>query len=277
MCRRIVLPITKSSAETSKTVRPKTKRSPSLRMAARRSTQSRSSCATSTLGSSARRWRKASRAGLSTSAGVTTTTPGNGFSGSSRSASPRPDCCWNSSSAFSRLTYSASATPGRPLICSRRASPSAVLASSLRYRDICAARCQEPPSRSTLLNSSDKPMGRLRATAITRQVKKLPMGCLPRRRRLSIRLERWLSSQACSRVRKSGPSSSWLSRFFFSGCGSAALGATRSETLGLRVALIARPPRRRSSGRAARSACDGACARSVPGHDWRSARWCPGG
>ncbi|MNM75935.1 hypothetical protein D3C81_877380 [compost metagenome] len=208
MCRRIVLPITKSSAETSKTVNPKTKRSPNLRMAARRSTQTRSSCATSTLGSSARRWRKASRAGLSTSAGVTTTTPGNGFSGSSRRASPRPDCCWNSSSACSRLTYSASATPGKPLICSRRASPSRLLASSLRYREICAARCQEPPRRSTLLSSNDRPIGKLSATAITKQVKKLPIGCLPRRRKLSSRLERWLSSQACSRVRKSGPSSS---------------------------------------------------------------------
>ncbi|MNH19951.1 hypothetical protein D3C79_797030 [compost metagenome] len=171
-------------------MRPKTNRSPSLRMAARRSTQTRSSCACCTLGNSESFCLNASRAGLSTSVGVTRTTPGNGFSGSSLSASPRPDCCWNSSSAWSRPTYSASATPGIPLICSRSASPSVGLASSCRYREICAARCQEPPSRSTLLSKSDRPMGKLRATAITMQVKKLPIGCLPRRRRLSTRLAR---------------------------------------------------------------------------------------
>ncbi|MNN13748.1 hypothetical protein D3C81_1267890 [compost metagenome] len=244
-------------------------------MAARRSTQTRSSCATSTRGSSDRRWRRASRAGLSTSVGVTTTTPGSGLSGSSRRASPRPDCCWNSSSACSRLTYCASATPGMPLISSRSASPSRLPASSLRYSEICAARCHEPPSFSTFFSSSDRPMGMLSATAITRQVKKLPIGCLPSRRRLSAMLARWLSSQACSSVRKSGPSSS--SCFFFAGCGSAGFGATRSETFGVRVVLIARPPHRRSSGRAARSACGGACAQSVPGRGWRSIPWCPGG
>src|SRR5450830_1770267 len=152
--------------------------------------------------------------------------------------------------------YSASATPGRFLISSRKASPSLALASRFRYREICAARCQEPPRRSTLLSSSDRPIGRLKATAITMQVKKLPTGCLARRRRLSSRLARWFSTQARSSVAKSGPSSS--SCFFFFGCGSAGFGATRSETLGLRVALIRRPPRHRSGDRVAGSACDGA-------------------
>ncbi len=164
---------------------------------------------------------------------------------------------------------SASATPGMALICSLRLSPSVGLASNCKYSEICAARCHEPPRRSTLLSSSDRPIGRLRATAITRQVKKLPIGCLPRRRRLSSRLARWLSIQACSRVLKSGPSSS--SRFFFGGR-SEAFGATRSATFGLRVALIRLPPRRRSSGHAAGSTCGDACAQSAPGRDWQSAR-----
>ncbi|MNU51772.1 hypothetical protein D3C71_407680 [compost metagenome] len=161
-----------------------------------------------------------------------------------------------------------------PLICSRNDSPCCGLASSCRYSEICAARCHEPPRRSTLLSNRDKPIGRLSATAITMQVKKLPIGCLPRRRRLSSRLARWLSTQARNSVAKSGPSSSSCF-FFFGGCGSAAFGATRSETFGLRVALILRPPRRRSIGRVAGSACGDACARSAPGRDWRSARWCP--
>ncbi|MNQ85364.1 hypothetical protein D3C85_1005250 [compost metagenome] len=271
----MVLPITKSNAETSNTVRPKTNRSPSLSIAAKRSTQTRSSCACCTFGISESLCLNASSAALSTSFGVTSTTPGSGFSGSSLSASPSPDCCWNSSSACSRPMYSASATPGRALICSRSCSPSLALASSCRYSEICAARCQEPPRRSTLFSKSDRPIGKLRATAITRQVKKLPIGCLPRRRRLSSRLARWLSIQACSKVLKSGPSSS--SRLFFCGCGSAAFGATRSETFGLRVALIPRPPRRRSIGHVARSACDDACGQSAPGRDWRSIRWCPDG
>ena len=69
--------------------------------------------------------------------------------------------------------------------------------------EICAARCREPPSRSTLSSSRASPMGRLSATAITRQVKKLPIGCLSRRPTLSTRLARWLSSQAWNSVLKS--------------------------------------------------------------------------
>ncbi|MNP37673.1 hypothetical protein D3C76_1311340 [compost metagenome] len=63
-----------------------------------------------------------------------------------------------------------------------------------RNREICAARCQEPPRRSTLCSSSDRPIGRLRVIPITRQVKKLPKGWLNRRLRLSSRLARWLSA-----------------------------------------------------------------------------------
>src|SRR5471032_1354973 len=66
----MVLPITKSNADTNNTVRPNTKRSPSLRIAARRSTQTRSSCACCTFGISASFCRRASSAGLSTSFGV---------------------------------------------------------------------------------------------------------------------------------------------------------------------------------------------------------------
>ncbi len=155
---------------------------------------------------------------------------------------------------------------------SRKRSPAPASTSSCMNREICAARCQEPPSRSTLSSSNARPMGRLRATAITRQVKKLPMGCLPRRRRLSTRLERWLSSQALTWLRRSGPSSGVGAPAFFgaaptrcAGCGG-----------GMRVALI-RPPRRRSGDHVAGSACGDACARSGPGRGWRSARWYPDG
>ncbi len=211
---------------------------------------------------------------MSTSSGVTRMTPGSGFSGSSLSASPRPDSCWNSSSACSRLIQSASATSGIPATWSRSRSPVAASTSSCMNSEICAARCQEPPSRSTLSSSSASPMGRLSATAITRQVKKLPIGCLSRRPTLSTRLARWLSSQAWNSVLKSGSSPRGCSGFFTEP-------PTRSAVLGLVLALrsllISWPLRHRSGDHAAGSACDGASVQSAPGRGWRSARLYPDG
>ncbi len=127
---------------------------------------------------------------------------GKGLLGNSLRASPSPAKFCSSVKACSRLITKASVTLGSCWISCSNCWVCWEVMSKSKNKEICAAFCQEPPNSLIPSSNKAKPVGRLSVIAMTKQVKKLPIGCLIKRLKLSAMLALWVINQAPRRCRK---------------------------------------------------------------------------